>query len=138
MDITNPKGLRESQKKAQSLPKRGTKLSLFASGTQKWLLKKTSQLDDPVSEPDISAIRPKTNLAPGTGPAKLGEGKEVLQVLEVLSKLEKHEAECNLRYERIEEKLGEQKNSLHKLDYKIWAIALLIVVTPVAHKFLGQ
>ena len=68
---------------------------------------------------------------------RFGDPKMAIKI-EVLSKLEKHEAECNLRYERIEEKLGEQKNSLHKLDYKIWAIALLIVVTPVAHKFLGQ
>ena len=36
------------------------------------------------------------------------EAARLMKVTEVLAKLEKHEAECNLRYKRIEEKLGER------------------------------
>jgi hypothetical protein len=55
---------------------------------------------------------------------------------EVLAKLEQHEAECNLRYQRIEEKLGEQSESLKLLDTKIWGIAALIIATAVAERFM--
>jgi len=46
---------------------------------------------------------------------------------DVLHKLEQHEAECNLRYERIEERLDEQKATLAKLDLRLWGLAALIV-----------
>jgi len=49
-----------------------------------------------------------------------------MRVEEVLSRLEKHEAECNLRYKRIEERLDDQKDmvsknsdALTRLDMKI-------------------
>ena len=60
-----------------------------------------------------------------------------MRVEDVLAKLEKHEAECNLRNRRIEEKLTEQKKTLEGLDLKIWGLGILIIVTPVIHKFLG-
>ncbi len=67
-----------------------------------------------------------------------------MEVKDILAKLEKHEAECNLRYARIEERLEDQKDlisknsaSLDRLDLKIWGIAVLIVVTPFATKLLG-
>lgn len=67
-----------------------------------------------------------------------------MQVEEVLSRLEKHEAECNLRYKRIEERLDDQKiliaqnsEALSKLDLKIWGLAVLIVLTPLAAKLWG-
>lgn len=46
---------------------------------------------------------------------------------DVLIKLEQHEAECNLRYARIEERLDEQKTTLAKLDVRLWGLAALIV-----------
>jgi len=52
-----------------------------------------------------------------------------MRASEVLKLLEKHEAECNRRYEKIE-------NSLDKLDVKVWGLAVLIVVTPFLHKFI--
>ncbi len=79
--------------------------------------------------------RRKTNLAPDTGRAKRGE--DWMTVKEVLSKLEKHEAECNLRYQRIEERLDEHKSSLSALDVKLWALAVLIIIAPFVQKFLG-
>ena len=77
----------------------------------------------------------KINSAPVTGPVKLGE--DDMKVEEVLAKLEKHEAECNLRYKRIEERLDDQKETLKGLDYKIWGLAVLIIIAPLVHKFLG-
>ena len=54
---------------------------------------------------------------------------------DVLSKLEQHEAECNLRYRRIEERLEDQKTFLEKLDLRMWGIAGLIVATAIAERF---
>ena len=60
-----------------------------------------------------------------------------MRVEDVLARLEKHEAECNLRNQRIEEKLGETKKTLDSLDLKIWGLGILIVVSPFIHKFLS-
>ena len=60
-----------------------------------------------------------------------------MRVEEVLSKLEKHEAECNLRYTRIEERLDDHKNNLKSLDIKLWGLAVLIVASPLVHKLWG-
>jgi len=64
-----------------------------------------------------------------------------MRVEEVLSRLEKHEAECNLRYKRIEERLDDQKDmvsknseALTRLDIKIWGLAILIIISPFAAK----
>lgn len=69
------------------------------------------------------------------GLVRLGEVE--MRVEEVLSKLEKHEAECNLRYTRIEERLDDHKNNLKSLDIKLWGLAVLIVVSPLVHKLWG-
>ena len=57
---------------------------------------------------------------------------------EVISKLEKHEAECNLRYQRIEEKLTENKSALKAFDVKPWCLAVLILIAPFVGKLMGQ
>ena len=69
------------------------------------------------------------------------QGMVDMKVEEVLSRLEKHEAECNLRYKRIEERLDDQKDmvsknseALTRLDMKIWGLAILIIVSPFAAK----
>jgi len=62
------------------------------------------------------------------------EDKE-LQAADVLLLLETHESECSLRYERIEEKLTDQKAFLEKLDLRMWGIAALIVGVAVAERF---
>ena len=58
-------------------------------------------------------------------------------VEDLFSRLEKHEAECTLRYKRIEERLNDQKETLKNLDYKIWGIGVLVVIAPFVGKFLG-
>lgn len=55
---------------------------------------------------------------------------------EVLQQLEKHEAECNLRYKRIEERLDDQKKTLEKLDLRMWGLAALIVGLAIAERFI--
>ena len=66
-----------------------------------------------------------------------GRDGGMMEVTEVLAKLEKHEAECTLRYKRIEEQLNEQKLSIKALDIKIWGLAILIIIAPLVHKFLS-
>lgn len=78
----------------------------------------------------------KTNSVPAIGPVKLGDEAE-MKVEEVLTRLEKHEAECNLRYKSIEERLDDHKTALKNLDTKLWGLAILIIVAPFVQKFLG-
>lgn len=52
-----------------------------------------------------------------------------MRVEDVLKLLEKHEEECNRRYEKIDKQLD-------KLDLRLWGIAVLIVGTALAGKFL--
>ena len=70
------------------------------------------------------------------GPNKVGREEDAIDMTEVWVRLEKHEAECTLRYQRINEKLGEQKASMKALDLKIWGLAVLIIIAPMVHKFL--
>tara|TARA_R100000329_G_C7524304_1_gene184890 strand:+ start:63 stop:248 length:186 start_codon:yes stop_codon:yes gene_type:complete len=60
----------------------------------------------------------------------------LMKATDVLKKLEQHEAECNLRYKRIEERLDDQKIHLKGLDIRLWGLAVLIIVTPFLHKLL--
>ena len=60
-----------------------------------------------------------------------------MRLEEVLARLDKHEAECALRYARIEERLDNQKSALKGLDIKIWGIGVLIITTPLFHNVLG-
>ena len=60
-----------------------------------------------------------------------------MKLEEVLARLDKHEAECALRYARIEERLDNQKQTLNKVDIKIWGLAILIITTPLFHNVLG-
>ena len=64
--------------------------------------------------------------------------KQGMRIIDVLAKIEKHEAECDLRYQCIDEKLSDQKLSLKSLDLKIWGLAVLIIIAPIVHKFLWQ
>ena len=63
------------------------------------------------------------------------EDKE-LKAKDVLLMLGRHEAECSLRYEAINEKLADQKAALKTLDMRMWGIAALIVATAVAERFM--
>lgn len=60
-----------------------------------------------------------------------------MKILDVLGKLEKHEAECNLRYQRIEEKMLENKSALKAFDLKLWGLAVLILIAPFVGKLMG-
>jgi hypothetical protein len=62
------------------------------------------------------------------------EDKE-LRAKDVMLLLGRHEAECSLRYEAINEKLTDQKAALKTLDMRMWGIAALIVATAIAERF---
>ena len=51
--------------------------------------------------------------------------------------LEKHVEQCDLRYERIEERLDGHKTSLSALDGKLWALAVLIMIAPFVQKIIS-
>jgi len=57
-----------------------------------------------------------------------------LQAKDVLLLLERHESECNLRYEAINDKLSSQSATLKTLDMRMWGIAALIIATFLAEK----
>ena len=57
------------------------------------------------------------------------EDKE-LRAKDVLLLLERHESECNLRYEAINQKLVQQHETLEKLDSRMWVIGILVVAAP--------
>lgn len=56
---------------------------------------------------------------------------------ELLSRIEKHEAECSLRYKSIEEKLENQDKMLQSLDIKLWGLAGLILAASVGGFFVS-
>ena len=134
-DIINPSELPENQRKVRFWPKKALKLSWFGLGTKTCLSKKTNRDVEKILERVTHVTPQKINLVPDTGLVKRGD--EYMEVKEVLAKLEKHEAECNLRYQRIEERLAEHKSALSALDVKLWALAVLIIIAPFVQKFLG-
>jgi hypothetical protein len=134
-DLTNLNVPPVKPKKVRSSLRRGLTLSWFVSAIRTWQLKRINRDVERTLERVTRATLQKTSSVPVTGPVKRGEDE--MRVEEVLAKLEKHEAECNLRYQRIEEKLSETKKTLDGLDLKIWGLGILIIVTPIIHKFLG-
>ena len=132
---TNQKERPVQRKRVPFWLKRALRLNLLDSGTLRCLLKKTNLKTVKVSAHDIPVTRPKINLVPDTGLVK--RGNERMKVVDVLSKLEKHEAECNLRYQRIEEKLTENKSALKAFDLKLWGLAVLILIAPFVGKLMG-
>mgnify|MGYP003112164507 CR=1 FL=1 len=61
---------------------------------------------------------------------KLDMVDEDLRAKDVLLLLEKHESECNLRYQAINEKLESQAVTLEKLDQRMWFIGVLVIAAP--------
>ncbi len=76
----------------------------------------------------------KINFLQDIGRVRRGD---IMKAIEVLRELEKHEAECLLRYKNIEKELNDQKNTLKLMDAKVWGLAVLIIVAPFAAKLLG-
>jgi hypothetical protein len=131
-DLTNQKERQMQIKRALFLPKKAATLNWFVLAIQICRLKKINREEEKTFGLDTIAIRQKTNFQPDTGLVKHGEDR--MEVKEVLAKLEKHEAECNLRYKRIEERMEDHKSSLKTLDVKLWALAILILIAPFVQK----
>lgn len=120
-DTINPNELPEKLRKVQFSLKKAIKSNLFALEIARCRSKKINQAAVKASGQDTIATRQKTNLPQDTGRARRGE----MKVEEVLKLLEKHEAECNERYNKIDKQLD-------KLDMRLWGIALLIIATSIA------
>lgn len=116
------------------MPKKVATLNWFALAIQICRLKKINRAEEKTFGLGIIAIRQKINSQPDTGLVKHGD---IMKAADVLKELEKHEAECSIRYKNIEEQLSSQKNSLRSLDQKVWALAVLILIAPFASKLLG-
>lgn len=133
--ITKLNELPAKLRKALSLLKKAVRSNSLDSAIQKCLSKRINRAGAKTSGRVTTVTRQKINSAPDTGPVKRGEDR--MKVEEVLAKLERHEAECNLRYQRIEERLDDHKSGLKSLDVKLWALAVLILIAPFVQKFLG-
>ena len=129
---TNQSEPQVKPKKALFSLKKALKLSSSGLATQICRLRKINQVAVKTSALDTLVIPQKINLAPVTGPAKPGD--EEMKTEELLSRLEKHEAECNLRYKRIDERLQEHHAFLKLLDGKLWALGVLVILAPLIHR----
>lgn len=149
LDTISLSGPLESLKSLLYLPKREAKSSLSDLVIQTWKLKRTSRAAGVTFERDITVPQQKTNSARATGAAGRGSKKGIdpsrLTMRDLLGRLEKHESECSLRYQRIEEKLSESKEAMDAMDKKIdrfdgrlWAIILAVFLGPVITLFLTK
>lgn len=124
-DTTSLKERRINPKRAQYSLKRGLRSSWLDLVIRICLSKKPSPEGVRTFELGTRVIQQKINLRPDTGLVRLGD----MKVEEVLKLLEKHEAECTERYQKIDKQLD-------KLDMRLWGIALLIVATAIAGRLL--
>ena len=53
--------------------------------------------------------------------------KPELSLNKLIKQLAVHEAECTLRYQRIEELLEDHRAAIKKFDIKVWGLAVLII-----------
>ena len=134
LDLTNQKERQMLTRRVPFLPRKVKTLNWFVLAIQICQLKKINPREGRAFGLGISAIPQKTNSRLDIGRVKHGDG---MKALDVLKELEKHEAECLLRYKNIEEKLNDQKSTLKLLDVKVWGVAVLVLVTPFAAKLLG-
>ena len=54
---------------------------------------------------------------------------------ELLSRIEKHESECNIKYDHIKQRLDEGSKKFIRSEYYIWGIYGAIFITFFADKF---
>jgi len=55
---------------------------------------------------------------------------------ELLSRIEKHESECNIKYDHIKQRLDEGSKKFIRIEYYIWGIYGAIFITFFADKLL--
>ena len=122
-------------KRVPFLPKKAPTLNWFVLAIQICRLKKINRAGGRKNfRARHNCDTQKTNSRPDTGLAKHGDK---MKAADVLKELEKHEAECSIRYSNIEQQLSDQKISLKSLDNKVWALAVLVIIAPFASKLLG-
>lgn len=134
LDITNPKEHQTDQKNLLFWLKKAIRLNWLDSVIQTCLLKKTNQAVEKALERVTVVTPPATSFQHGTGPVKHGDN---MSPEDVLAKLAHHEEKCDLRYQRIEERLDEQRADLKWLQKAMWGMVLMIFIAPLIHKLWG-
>ena len=59
-----------------------------------------------------------------------------LTTKDLLARIEKHESECNIKYDHIKQRLDEGSKRFTRLEQYIWGIYGAIFITFVADKFI--
>ena len=134
LDITNPKEHQADQKNLLSWLKKAIRLNWLDSVIQICLLKKTSQAVEKALERVTVVTPPATSFQHGTGPVKHGDN---MSPEEVLAKLAHHEEKCDLRYQRIEDRLDDHKEELKWLRKMMWALIIAIMASPWIQRLWG-
>ena len=98
------------------------------------LLKKTNQAVEKALERVTVVTPPATSFQHGTGPVKHGDN---MSPEEVLAKLAHHEEKCDLRYQRIEDRLDDHKEELKWLRKMMWALIIAIMASPWIQRLWG-
>ena len=134
LDLTNRNELPVNQKNLLFWLKKAIRLNWLDSVIQICLLKKTNQAVEKALE-RVTVVTPrKISFPQGTGPVKHGDN---MSPEDVLAKLANHEEKCDLRYQRIEERLDEQRADLKWLQKAMWGMVLMIFIAPLIHKLWG-
>ena len=131
LDITNQKELPEGHTNLLSWLKKVTKSRLLGSVIRTCLSKKTNRPVGRVSGRGTTVRALHINFPQGIGRVKPGDD---MSPEDVLAKLAQHEMKCDLRYQRIEERLDDQKEELLWLRRMMWGLVVLILIAPTVHK----
>ena len=61
---------------------------------------------------------------------------ERVTVKDLIAKIEKHESECNIKYDHIKDRLDEGSKKFIRIEYYIWGIYGAIFISILADKFI--
>lgn len=132
--LTNRNELRERLKRALFSLRKALRLSWSGLAIQTCQLKKTNRGVERILGRGTVVIPRKINFQPDTGHVKHGDD---MSPEEVLAKLAHHEEKCDLRYQRIEDRLDDHKEELKWLRKMMWALIIAIMASPWIQRLWG-
>ncbi len=132
--LTNPSALPVRPRKALFSLRKALILSWSGLAIQTCQLKKTNRGVERILGRGTVVIPRKINFQPDTGHVKHGDD---MSPEEVLAKLAHHEEKCDLRYQRIEDRLDDHKEELKWLRKMMWALIIAIMASPWIQRLWG-
>jgi len=132
--LTNPSALPVRPRKALFSLRKALILSWFGLAIQTCQLKKTNRGVERILGRGTVVTPRKINFQPDTGHVKHGDD---MSPEEVLAKLAHHEEKCDLRYQRIEDRLDDHKEELKWLRKMMWALIIAIMASPWIQRLWG-